>query len=195
MENNKVKITGKIMETPEYVLTASDGRKIYRTKMEVMRTSGSIDTIPIQVPENLAWEILSYTGGRITIFGEYRSYNEKDGERNHLKLYVFVKGISEAGEADQNRIDLIGYICKQPLYRETPLGKEITDILIAVNRKHRKSDYLPAICWYSNARLAAGLPVGTKVRAMGMIQSRIYVKGDSERTAYEVSIREVEVIE
>ena len=138
---------------------------------------------------------LDHVGGRITLFGEYRSYNEKDGERNHLKLYVFVKGISEAGEADQNRIDLIGYICKQPLYRETPLGKEITDILIAVNRKHRKSDYLPAICWYSNARLAAGLPVGTKVRAMGMIQSRIYVKGDSERTAYEVSIREVEVIE
>lgn len=154
-----------------------------------------MDVIPIQVPEQIVQEIRDNAGGRITIFGEYRSYNEKDGERNHLKLYVFVKGISEAGEADQNRIDLIGYICKQPLYRETPLGKEITDILIAVNRKHRKSDYLPAICWYSNARLAAGLPVGTKVRAMGMIQSRIYVKGDSERTAYEVSIREMEVIE
>lgn len=195
MENNTVKITGKIMETPEYLLTSPDRRKIYKSTIEVMRTSGNMDVIPIQVPEQIVQEIRDNVGGRITLFGEYRSYNEKDGERNHLKLYVFVKGISEAGEADQNRIDLIGYICKQPLYRETPLGKEITDILIAVNRKHRKSDYLPAICWYSNARLAAGLPVGTKVRAMGMIQSRIYVKGDSERTAYEVSIREVEVIE
>ena len=195
MENNTVKITGKIMETPEYLLTSPDRRKIYKSTIEVMRTSGNMDVIPIQVPEQIVQEIRDNAGGRITIFGEYRSYNEKDGERNHLKLYVFVKRISEAGEADQNRIDLIGYICKQPLYRETPLGKEITDILIAVNRKHRKSDYLPAICWYSNARLAAGLPVGTKVRAMGMIQSRIYVKGDSERTAYEVSIREMEVIE
>ena len=187
MENNTVKITGKNMETPEYLLTSPDRRKIYKSTIEVMRTSGNMDVIPIQVPEQIVQEIRDNVGGRITIFGEYRSYNEKDGERNHLKLYVFVKGISEAGEADQNRIYLI--------YRETPLGKEITDILIAVNRKHRKSDYLPAICWYSNARLAAGLPVGTKVRAMGMIQSRIYVKGDSERTAYEVSIREVEVIE
>jgi len=195
MENNTVKITGKIMETPEYLLTSQDRRKIYKSTIEVMRTSGNMDVIPIQVPEQIVQQIRDNVGGRITIFGEYRSYNEKDGERNHLKLYVFVKGISEAGEADQNRIDLIGYICKQPLYRETPLGKEITDILIAVNRKHRKSDYLPAICWYSNARLAAELPVGTKVRTMGMIQSRIYVKGDSERTAYEVSIREMEVIE
>ena len=195
MENNKVKITGKIMKTPEYVLTASDGRKIYRTKMEVMRTSGSIDTIPIQVPENLAWEILSYTGGRITIYGEYRSYNEKEGERRHLILYVFVQGISEAGEEDENKVELIGYICKQPVYRETPLGKEITDVLIAVNRKHKKSDYLPGICWYSDARLAAGLQIGTKIKATGMIQSRIYVKGETERTAYEASIREMEVIE
>ena len=82
----------------------------------------------------------------------------------------------------------------ESLSRDTT-RKRNPDILIAVNRKHRKSDYLPAICWYSNARLAAGLPVGIKVRAMGMIQSRIYVKGDSERTAYEVSIREMEVIE
>lgn len=82
----------------------------------------------------------------------------------------------------------------ESLSRDTT-RKRNPDILIAVNRKHRKSDYLPAICWYSNARLAAELPVGTKVRTMGMIQSRIYVKGDSERTAYEVSIREMEVIE
>lgn len=151
MEENNVKITGKIVEEPTYLLTARGGRKIYTSVIEIMRTSGVLDVIPIQVPEELAGEIWDHVGGRITLFGEYRSYNEKDGERNHLKLYVFVKGISEAGEADQNRIDLIGYICKQPLYRETPLGKEITDILIAVNRKHRKSDYLPAICWYSNA--------------------------------------------
>ena len=115
MENNTVKITGKIMETPEYLLTSPDRRKIYKSTIEVMRTSGNMDVIPIQVPEQIVQEIRDNVGGRITIFGEYRSYNEKDGERNHLKLYVFVKGISEAGEADQNRIDLIGYICKQPL--------------------------------------------------------------------------------
>mgnify|MGYP000799081017 CR=1 FL=1 len=109
MENNTVKITGKIMETPEYLLTSQDRRKIYKSTIEVMRTSGNMDVIPIQVPEQIVQEIRDNVGGRITIFGEYRSYNEKDGERNHLKLYVFVKGISEAGEADQNRIDLIGY--------------------------------------------------------------------------------------
>ena len=94
------------------MLTARGGRKIYTSVIEIMRTSGVLDVIPIQVPEELAGEIWDHVGGRITLFGEYRSYNEKDGERNHLKLYVFVKGISEAGEADQNRIDLIGYICK-----------------------------------------------------------------------------------
>lgn len=100
MEENNVKITGKIVEEPTYLLTARGGRKIYTSVIEIMRTSGVLDVIPIQVPEELAGEIWDHVGGRITLFGEYRSYNEKDGERNHLKLYVFVKGISEAGEAD-----------------------------------------------------------------------------------------------
>lgn len=195
MEENNVKITGKIVEEPTYLMTARDGRKIYTSSIETMRTSGKPDVIPIQVPEELAGEIWDHAGGRITLFGEYRSYNEKDGEQSHLKLYVFVQGISEAREEDENKVELTGYICKQPAYRETPLGKEITDVLIAVNRKHKKSDYLPGICWYSNARLAAGLQIGTKIKVAGMIQSRMYVKGETERTAYEVSIREMEVIE
>lgn len=85
MENNTVKITGKIMETPEYLLTSPDRRKIYKSTIEVMRTSGNMDVIPIQVPEQIVQEIRDNVGGRITIFGEYRSYNEKDGRRKHTR--------------------------------------------------------------------------------------------------------------
>lgn len=195
MEENDVKITGKIVEEPTYLLTARGGRKIYTSTIETMRTSGKLDMIPIQVPEELAGEIWDHVGGRITLFGEYRSYNEKDGEQSHLRLYVFVKGISEAQEEDENRAELTRYLCKQPIYRETPLGKEIADLLIAVNRPYKKSDYIPGICWFENAKQAAGLQVGTKIKITGMIQSRKYVKGNGERTAYEVSAREMEVIE
>ena len=194
MEENKVKITGKIVEEPTYLLTARGGRKIYTSVIEIMRTSGALDVIPIQVPEELAGEIWDHVGGRITLFGEYRSYNEKDGDQRHLRLYVFVKGISEAQVADENRVELTGYLCKQPIYLETPLGKEIADILIAVKRPYKKSDYIPGICWFGNAKQAAGLQVGTKIKVTGMIQSRMYVKGNGERVAYEVSVREMEVI-
>lgn len=176
MKENNVKITGKIVEEPTYLMTARDGRKIYTSSIEAMRTSGKPDVIPIQVPEELAGEIWDHAGGRITLFGEYRSYNEKDGEQSHLRLYVFVKGISEAQVADENRVELTGYLCKQPIYRETPLGKEIADILIAVKRPYKKSDYIPGICWFGNAKQAAGLQVGTKIKVTGMIQSRKQVK-------------------
>lgn len=195
MEENKVKITGKIVEEPTYLLTERGGRKIYTSVIEIMRTSGALDVIPIQVPEELAGEIWDHVGGRITLFREYRSYNEKDGDQRHLRLYVFVKGVSEAQESDENKVELTGYLCKQPIYRETPLGKEIADLLIAVNRIYKKSDYIPGICWFENAKQAAGLQVGTKIKVIGMIQSRNYVKGNRERIAYEVSVREMEVIE
>lgn len=194
MKNNKVRITGKIVESPEHMYTASDGRKIYKSRIEVMRPSGNVDIIPFHIQEELVQEILENVGNRITIFGEYRSYNEKIGKISHLRLYVFVKEIGGAKEEDENRISLTGFICKKPVLRKTPLGKEIADILLAVNREYKRSDYLPSICWYRDARMASRLVIGTKVKVVGMIQSRKYIKNDSELTAYEVSIKEFEVV-
>jgi len=198
IENNQVTIMGEIV-SPFLFSHEVFGEGFYMVEVDVKRLSNSKDRIPLMISERLIDVSKDYTGEFIMVNGQFRSYNRHEEMKNRLILSVFVRELffieEELDGAKTNQILLDGYICKQPLYRETPLGKEITDILIAVNRKHRKSDYLPAICWYSNARLAAGLPVGTKVRAMGMIQSRIYVKGDSERTAYEVSIREMEVIE
>ena len=198
IENNQVTMMGEIV-SPFLFSHEVFGEGFYLVEVDVKRLSNSKDRIPLMISERLIDVSKDYTGEFIMVNGQFRSYNRHEEMKNRLILSVFVRELffieEELDGAKTNQILLDGYICKQPLYRETPLGKEITDILIAVNRKHRKSDYLPAICWYSNARLAAGLPVGTKVSAMGMIQSRIYVKGDSERTAYEVSIREMEVIE
>ena len=131
----------------------------------------------------------------VRVEGQFRSYNKPDGDRKHLILSVFASEIEvlEDEHTEEQQIYLNGYICKQPIYRTTPLGREIADVLLAVNRPHVKSDYIPCICWGRNAAYVAELPVGTNIEVVGRIQSRQYIKrlSDTEsesRTAYEVSI-------
>ena len=135
--------------------------------------------------------------------GQFRSYNQHGEKKNRLVLSVFVREIAFVEEewdgAKTNTILLDGYICKQPIYRKTPLGREIADLLLAVNRPYGKSDYIPCICWGRNARFASGFEVGEHVQVLGRIQSREYVKKLSEtesekRVAYEVSVSKLECI-
>ena len=135
-----------------------------------------------------------WAGERVYIYGEFRSYNKYDGERMHLMLHLFALEFFCVGTGqDDNSTELDGYICKNPIYRKTPMGKEITDIILAVNRDDGKSDYIPCIAWHRNARITGNLPVGAHIKIDGRVQSRQYVKKLSEeyaetRTAYEVSI-------
>ena len=145
-----------------------------------------------------------YIGEYIHVIGQFRSYNRHEEKRNRLVLSVFAREISFVEEEDEsmktNQIFLDGYICKPPVYRKTPLGREIADLLLAVNRPYGKSDYIPCICWGRNARFASAFQVGGHVMIWGRIQSREYIKRLSEeesekRVAYEVSVSKLEYVE
>lgn len=200
---NKVFISGKIEAEFEYSHQVL-WEKFYRTRVRVERLSGTEDFIPIIVSELLIEEWMNHSieGKWVEIAGRFQSYNKigEDGKK-HLDLNLFVMSIKiydneyELEETkNSSMIYLDGYLCKQPVFRETPLGRQITDLLIAVNRPYKKSDYIPSIAWGRVARWASDLEVGSRVRLYGKIQSRKYLKRfpDSEygeyREAYEVSI-------
>ena len=196
MENNKVSIIGKIVSGFTFSHEVF-GEGFYMVDVAVKRLSGQADIIPLMVSERLIDVHEDYIGCTIEALGQFRSYNRHEGVRNRLMLSIFVREVHFMGEftdyTKTNQIFLDGYICKAPIYRKTPLGREIADILLAVNRPYGKSDYIPCISWGRNARYASSLSVGTKVKIWGRIQSREYTKAISEaeceeRIAYEVSI-------
>ena len=203
IENNKVSVIGKIV-SPFTFSHEVFGEGFYLTDLEVNRLSDQADVIPLMISERLLSVDEDYTGCTAEAIGQFRSYNRHEGAKNRLVLSVFVREINFMDEftdyTKTNQIFLDGYICKVPIYRKTPLGREIADLLLAVNRPYGKSDYIPCICWGRNARYASGFEVGEHVRILGRIQSRDYVKKLSEtetetRTAYEVSVSKLECLE
>ena len=172
--------------------------------VSVNRVSGTVDTLPVLISERIADLKELKTGACVTITGRIRSYNEHIGEKSKLILAIFTENIeiyeNEAEPPFDNDVVLRGFICKEPNYRVTPLGREITDVLIAVNRPYGKSDYIPCIVWGRTAKFVGHLPVGTHIEMTGRFQSRPYAKKISEdeienRVAYEVSVGRVEIIE
>lgn len=164
------------------------------------RLSENFDTIPVMISERLMDVEKGYSGQLVSISGQFRSYNRHEERKNRLILSVFAREIEfldeVPGGSESNQIFLDGYICKKPVYRKTPLGREIADVLLAVNRPYGKSDYIPVILWGRNARYATYFKVGERMRVWGRIQSREYVKKlDDERTetqtAYEVSVSRI----
>lgn len=203
IENNQVVVTGRIVS--EFIYSHeifTEG--FYMVDVEVERLSESSDIIPVMVSERLIDVEQDYTGCLISVSGQFRSYNRHEEKKNRLILSVFareVEFIDQMPESSKsNQIYLDGYICKEPIYRKTPLGREIADLLIAVNRPYGKSDYIPCICWGRNARYANGFEVGSRCAVWGRIQSREYMKklNDEQverRVAYEVSVGKLELIE
>ena len=200
IENNQVSIMGKIASSFTFSHQVF-GEGFYLVDILVKRLSDSEDRIPLMVSERLVDVTQDYEGEYIMVQGQFRSYNRHEEKKNRLVLSVFVRELSFVEEADDsiktNQIFLDGYICKPPVYRKTPLGREIADLLLAVNRPYRKSDYIPCICWGRNARYASAFEVGGHVLLWGRIQSREYIKklGENEtekRTAYEVSVSKLE---
>lgn len=171
-------------------------------EVSVRRLSDFVDYIPVMVSERIIDVEADYIGQLVYISGQFRSFNRHEERKNRLVLSVFARELEildpDCDEDAGNQIFLDGYICKEAIYRKTPLGREIADLLVAVNRSYGKSDYIPCICWGRNARFAAGFEVGTHVQIWGRIQSRDYVKKLSEtqveqRTAYEVSVSKIEI--
>jgi len=180
------------------------GEGFYVMDISVGRLSESNDIIPIMVSERLVDVKRDYTGMHAVINGQFRSYNRHEESRNRLVLSVFAREIEileeSADEVRPNYIFLDGFVCKPPIYRKTPLGREIADVLLAVNRPYGKSDYIPCICWGRNARFAEGFQVGEHIQIWGRIQSREYQKKINEnefekRVAYEVSVSKLECVE
>ena len=201
-ENNKVEFTGTIITEPEFNHEVF-GEGFYNMHLKVDRLSGTADIIPLIISVRFINLNDKYTGTAVNVSGVYSSYNKHEEKRNRLLLYVFVCEIEKAntGEhTDLNKIQLDGYVCKEPIYRKTPLGREIADLLIAVNRSYGKSDYIPCVVWGRNARFVGQLEVGTHIEINGRIQSRGYIKKyedgtEEQRTAYEVSVSKINVLE
>ena len=212
LENNYLTLVGKVTGEKRFSHEIY-GEKFYVFDLEIPRLSGNADIIPITVSERIATEEMLTEGKNLLVKGQFRSYNSYDTQKNRLILTVFAKDVIEVEEKPEdednemvkkdmvtNEVVLIGYICKKPIYRQTPFGREIADILLAVNRAYNKSDYIPCIAWGRNARFCQNLEVGTKVKLVGRVQSRTYEKkyddGTVEnRVAYEVSVGSLEIIE
>ena len=199
MENNIVKING-IIESEFKFSNSQFGENFYSAKISVTRISGVKDYIPILISDRIINVKEDLYGKHISIVGQFRSHNEYDVDKSKLFLYVFVKECElsdQKKEEDLNYIEITGFVCKRPVYRKTPLGREIADLLIAVNRPYGRTDYIPCISWGRNAKYANNFQVGDCYNIIGRIQSREYVKKlENEvletRVAYEVSIIRLE---
>lgn len=206
-ENNYLVLIGNIVSDKTFSHEIY-GESFYLFNLEVPRLSGNEDIIPITISERLIANFDLEIGKKVVVEGQFRSYNSYENERNRLVLTVFAKDIMEYQEKEEeehkektsNEVVLTGYICKKPIYRQTPFGREIADILLAVNRAYNKSDYIPCIAWGRNARFCENMEVGTEVKVVGRVQSRIYEKKFEDgrveqRVAYEISIGNLEVID
>ena len=200
LDNNKVFLQGKVTSEPTFSHEIFD-EAFYNLNLAIPRLSGQEDIIPITISDRLLENKKLKIGDMIAIKGQFRSYNKIEDEKSKLILTVFVREICDYDQnANPNTIEIFGYICKSPIYRTTPFNREITDMLMAVNRSYNKSDHIPCITWGRNARFASGFEVGGHVQIWGRIQSREYVKKLSEtqtekRVAYEVSVSKLEVVE
>lgn len=202
MENNTVVLAGKVAGTPTYSHEVF-GESFYLFNINVPRTSGTTDTVLVMVSDRMCNIENIQVGKFFEIEGQFRSYNKHEEHKNRLVLSVFTTGMRELGDSEyagENSVTIEGYVCKETVYRQTPLGREIADLLIAVNRAYGKSDYIPCIAWGRNAKYASTLEVGQKVRLKGRIQSREYVKKTDEdntetRVAFELSASQIVLCE
>lgn len=187
---NTIYLAGQVLNTPKFSHECY-GEKFYKFNIGTGRISGVEDSIPCTIAEVYLKNVVEFAN--ISVFGEVRSGHEN----GRLNIEVFVKEINEY-EEDRNDFDATGYICTQPTYRKTPMGREISDIMIAVHRERfGKSDYIPLVAWGRNAVYASNMEIGTKINVSGRLQEREYKKtfpnGEVEyRTVYEVSVTDIE---
>lgn len=197
-EDNEARLVGRVSRNLEYSHEVH-GESFYKMRVKSERISENNDEIIVTVSERLITDMDLEVGTTVEISGQFRSYNNYSGEGSRLILTLFAREIEISEKECENEIFLNGYICKPAIFRITPFGREIADILLAVNRAYGKSDYIPCIAWGRNAKFAENLPVGTNIKVWGRMQSRNYQKKLDEetvveKTAYEVSISKLEII-
>lgn len=189
---NEVTLAGTVLMAPDYSHT-NHGERFYKFPLRILRLSGQADELVVVAGETLLREMPVGQGTRLCLGGELRSYNNKSGQGSRLVITVFAHCLETgADREDQNRILLTGALCKAPVRRRTPLGREICDLMLAVNRRYGRADYIPCIAWGGLAEQTGLLAVGDTLAFEGRVQSRVYHKatehGTEERTAYEVSV-------
>lgn len=188
-ENNQVILTGFIASEITFSHECH-GEHFYKFTLAVERESGTKDFLPVIVPENILKN--NYENEIVCVVGQFRSFNQKDNDKRHLVLSVLAFELYVTDEPNINQIALTGFVCKEPVYRKTPLNREITDLLIAVQRPCGKSDYIPCIAWGRNAVYASGIQIGEKVTVYGRVQSREYKQETETKIAYEMSIIKID---
>ena len=194
-EKNHIKLCGSLAAPPVYSHSAR-GRIFYSFPLEVRRLSGSTDTVNVVLGSEQLKELDISDCGKLCVVGQLRTWNNRRGEGAKLVITVLARELYFCDGPDENFVRLSGTLCKAPNLRITPMGRDICDLMLAVNRHYGRSDYLPCICWGMKARQAANWQVGTSLRLEGRLQSRSYIKlteeGASQRVAFEVSVTEIE---
>ena len=193
-ENNYTRLCGTLAAPPAYS-HSSRGQDFYAFPLQVRRLSGNTDTVNILLRQSLLAGLELQDRAKLYVEGQLRSFNNRRGEGARLVITVFARSLGFCDEEDSNLVQLCGTLCRPPNLRTTPMGRDVCDLMLAVNRRYGRSDYLPCICWGLQARQAAAWAVGDQVQLYGRLQSRAYIKltedGPVEKTAYEVSVMEI----
>ena len=195
---NQITVRGQLVELPEYS-HENHGKRFYRFYLDVPRLSGNADCLPV-VAEDRVLDSIDLSGGNmLTVTGQVRSHNTRSAGGRHLLIFIFAASIIAENAEACNNVILEGPLCKEPIYRRTPLGREICDAMLAVPRTFRRADYLPCIFWGRTAEEISGCHTGDRIRIEGRLQSRIYTKhtedGPVERTAYEISALTAQILD
>ena len=196
-ESNYTRLCGSMAGSPAYS-HSSRSQQFYIFPLEIERLSGNRDIINIVVRREQLAELAVQSSGKLWVEGQLRTFNNRHGQGAKLVISVLARQLGFCDGEDENLVQLSGTLCKAPNLRTTPMGRDICDLMLAVNRHYGRSDYLPCICWGIKAREASQWTVGTQLRLQGRIQSRNYIKltedGPVEKTAFEVSVTEIEPV-
>ena len=195
---NQVRLRGSLLALPQYS-HENHGKKFFRFTLEVERLSGALDLLPVVAEEGLLNGIDLSGGNMLTVTGQIRTHNIRENGVRHLLIFVFAVQIMCEDGQFLNEVIVEGPLCKEPIYRRTPLGREICDVMLAVPRAFRRADYLPCILWGRTAYEISQCHTRDRIRIEGRLQSRIYTKatenGLQERTAYEISALTAQILE
>ena len=195
--NNTITVRGSLLELPVFS-HENHGKQFFRFTLEVPRLSGTVDLLPVIAQQQTLEQLDPCAGSMITVCGQIRSHNQRADGKRHLLIFIFAETVVAEDGEPLNDVYIEGPLCKEPIYRRTPLGREICDIMLAVPRAFRRADYLPCIAWGRTALELSECHVRQQIRICGRLQSRVYTKltpeGPQERTAYEISALTAEVI-
>lgn len=195
--DNRIELCGSLAELPQFSHENHE-KRFYRFLLEVERLSGAVDVLPVIVPERVLEQMDVSGGSMLAVHGQIRSFNSRMSSGRRLVISVYAETLEACEEEPRNLAELTGVVCKEPVYRRTPLGREICDVMLAVNRPYHRADYIPCIFWGRTASEIAACSVGSAIGLTGRLQSREYVKmlesGSENRTAYEVSVMTAEIL-